>query len=83
LSPPWGGTEYIGIGKRGYDIKSCIKLQNGNPKICTKECEKNDNDKFDNPKVTDQFVNGEDILLAAANASRQRVISYFLPRNIN
>merc|ERR1712130_1033823 len=60
MSPPWGGPNYMAMGKKGYLLQS-IKL----------------------PSWDKTTINGEDLLLMAKSACKQKVVIYFVPRTIN
>mmetsp|Transcript_24399 Transcript_24399/g.44127 ORF Transcript_24399/g.44127 Transcript_24399/m.44127 type:complete len:496 (-) Transcript_24399:144-1631(-) len=69
LSPPWGGMNYGQAGKGGYDLKANVKVDSSSEE---KE-----------PKSGSTVVDGEELLLMAANAAKNKQVVYFLPRNIN
>jgi len=73
LSPPWGGINYMEVGKIGYDLRSCIKI----PRSIKKEsCDDKDGD--DN-----HDIDGEELLCIASNAAICQRVIYYLPRNLN
>ena len=70
LSPPWGGMNYGQAGKgMGYDLKANVKVDSSCP------------DKQSSGTVV--VVDGEELLLMAANAAKNKQVIYFLPRNVN
>jgi len=76
LSPPWGGMNYLNEGKMGYEISNCIKVSKINFQL-----------EGDNPSKAGahngDVVDGDELLLIAARAARQKNVLYFLPRNVN
>eukprot|EP00978_Attheya_sp_CCMP212_P006154 scaffold13850_cov50-Attheya_sp.AAC.3 len=69
LSPPWGGMNYGQAGKGGgYDLKANVKVDSS--------CQEKE-------ASGSTVVDGEELLLMAANAAKNKQVVYFLPRNVN
>jgi len=79
LSPPWGGMNYLNEGKMAYDISKCIKIS----KTADSQLQAANYSKKTGAPNADNFIDGEELLVIAAKAAKQKNVLYFLPRNIN
>jgi trimethylguanosine synthase len=59
LSPPWGGPNYMAVGKKGYLLES-ISVDS-----------------------TDGKIRGDELLVMAKNACKEKIVLYFVPKSIN
>lgn len=71
LSPPWGGTDYLTSGSNTLSYKlSGIKI------MCSKG-------NMEDSSMRDHECSGGELLSAAAQASNNKAVVCFLPRNID
>lgn len=97
LSPPWGGVDYGKAGRRGYDLATCVKVhrrveygnetkssfRQGDEKAIVSNEKPSPTSDLAQATRTDDTVNGEQLLTMAASAARDKLVVYFLPRNMN
>ena len=69
MDPPWGGIDYGGLGKDGYDLARDMKI-----KGCERGC-------VGFPPTPE--IDGVRLLKIAAAATSTRFVAYDLPRNAN
>ena len=81
LSPPWGGMDYGHSGKQGYDVAKNIMLHPWESSASKEGSERGQSSCA--TAGNRDVVNGEELLLLAANVSARKNVAYFLPRNTN
>mmetsp|Transcript_24397 Transcript_24397/g.36377 ORF Transcript_24397/g.36377 Transcript_24397/m.36377 type:complete len:274 (+) Transcript_24397:462-1283(+) len=91
LSPPWGGMDYHKVGKRGYDIATCMQIDTN---VDNELNEDTANTESTQACITDakniledsksspcNKINGEQLLAMASKGTKDRKVVLFLPRN--
>ena len=78
LSPPWGGPDYLENGgeSTGFHIKNNIQITSPLSLSMSKQSK-------DSIQESNEAIDGEDLLNIAANASNQKKVVLFLPRNLD
>jgi trimethylguanosine synthase len=85
MDPPWGGIDYVSLGKNGYDLEQHMKIPCGDghhgEAMVETQMSNCYTSRYETSKNQHQFVNGADLLRLAAAATSSRLVIYDVPRN--